>query len=400
LNSTKGTTVLRAHLHLEDDHADQGRRSATLELPNERLTANYEFDHGALGTRNSANPFLLTFFIRLMQEGIPLTVHGSASERLLVNLEELQDIWAKWLPGTYNKFDVDVDGFVPAVPAANGHRSAITAFSGGVDAGFCVAQHLGNALHHARADLQSALLIQGLDVPLSEPETFERTRHRAEAQLQGTGLDVLSVRSNFKELGQKWEYSFGLAVAACLMLFEDRYEIGLIGSSEPYDALVLPWGSSPVTDHLYSSGGFEVRHEGAGYSRTEKVGALLSHPQLVEHLRVCWAGDQMDRNCGECEKCVRTMLNFRVFTDETPTCFPNEVTPQLIRSITFKNTAQRGELQSILDEATKRNVDEWWTRELKRRLSFAQNSRDAVKAAPHRVKAHAKWRIKKAIGRA
>ncbi len=47
-------------------------------------------------------------------------------------------------------------------------------------------------------------------------------------------------------------------------------------------------------------------HDGAGYSRTEKVGFVAQHPVATKALKVCWQGKERGRNCGVCEKCVRT----------------------------------------------------------------------------------------------
>jgi hypothetical protein len=391
----------QVHLHIIDDLASNGRRSARIELPTgETQALFFEHDEGALSTANGANPFLLAFFLRLMEVGAPVKIHGAVSERLLTNLEELQGAWNKWLPSRYHRFDVEVDGFVAPGMPSNGPKSAMTAFSGGVDAGFCVYQHKYGDLVWGKTDLQAALLVHGFDVPLDQPDTFQSTRSRAAAMLNGTGLEFKTVRTDFKQLKQHWEHAFGLAIASCLSLFEGTYAVGIVGSSSDYASLALPSGSNAVTDHLFSTGDLEIRHEGAGFTRTEKVGEILKHPPFIEHVRVCWAGEQMDRNCGHCEKCVRTLLNFAVFGVEQPACFSNGLSKELIRSIQLKTPQQRNHLVTILQEAEQRQVDEWWTRELKRRLSFMQNSRDAVKAAPHRVKAHAKWRLKKAIGRA
>jgi hypothetical protein len=59
---------------------------------------------------------------------------------------------------------------------------------------------------------------------------------------------------------------------------------------------------------LWSSGRLEVSHVGADYRRNEKVESLIDEPLVRRHLRVCWENRRSAGNCGECEKCVRTML--------------------------------------------------------------------------------------------
>jgi hypothetical protein len=51
-----------------------------------------------------------------------------------------------------------------------------------------------------------------------------------------------------------------------------------------------------------------VTHLGAELRRNLKLEALLDEPLVQRHLRVCWENRAAKGNCGECEKCVRTMV--------------------------------------------------------------------------------------------
>ena len=73
-------------------------------------------------------------------------------------------------------------------------------------------------------------------------------------------------------------------------------------------------------------------------------------------VRVCWAGESLDRNCGQCEKCLRTMLNFWAVALPVPAAFPNSLTPALIKSIRPKNEVQLLELQSLLRHAAQHHA--------------------------------------------
>lgn len=72
---------------------------------------------------------------------------------------------------------------------------------------------------------------------------------------------------------------------------------------------------------------------------------------MVDHLRVCWAGANLGENCGECEKCIRTMLNFWAVGEEIPSAFPTRLTPERVKSVKVANTIQRSYLDSILRDA-------------------------------------------------
>jgi len=91
----------------------------------------------------------------------------------------------------------------------------------------------------------------GFDVSLSNPADLRELVERTAPIRALTGVQLRIVRTNSKDLRlQKWADSFAAQLAACMHLLSAEYSVALMGSSEPYDGLVLPWGSNPVTDHL------------------------------------------------------------------------------------------------------------------------------------------------------
>jgi hypothetical protein len=56
----------------------------------------------------------------------------------------------------------------------------------------------------------------------------------------------------------------------------------------------------------------EVIHDGAEASRTEKIVRRIAGSALaLETLNVCWEGEP-GRNCGACDKCLRTMIGLEL----------------------------------------------------------------------------------------
>ena len=265
-----------------------------------------------------ADPFLLGSWLLCLAQGGSLHVHGSVSRRLLAGLSEWQDAWIRWLPKIYSHVTVTADEV-----REDSERSplAVSAFSGGLDASYTVLRHLSEG-DWRRVNLRAAMLVHGFDIPLRSDEAFANAHTRAAKMLAGSGLDLVVVRTNLKELGPHWTHMFGLGIASCFSLLAPHFGIGLIGSSEPYDALVLPWGSNPITDPMTSTGDVEIRHDGAGATRTEKAAFLASWDDGLPLLRVCWEGGMAEGNCGRCEKCVRTRLNFQASGLAEPSCIP------------------------------------------------------------------------------
>ncbi|MBN2549410.1 MAG: hypothetical protein JXB15_09650 [Anaerolineales bacterium] len=113
----------------------------------------------------------------------------------------------------------------------------------------------------------------------------------------------------------------GCGIASCLSLLQGRYSSGLIASTFSYGRLTIPWGVSPLTDHLLSSQAFDIVHDGASVLRSDKVRWLAEWPEALQLLRVCLVGAEKDRNCCRCEKCIRTILSFRAWGIPKPECF-------------------------------------------------------------------------------
>jgi hypothetical protein len=221
---------------------------------------------------DDCDSYLLAVIMDAMQEGRDLHVKGSVSAELLSNLVEYQYAWNKWLPDTYHIIDVHADTIRKNEKLADG---AVCAFSGGVDATFSVWMHTQKKNSHRAQDIKFCSLVHGFDIPLSDIAAYDKALSRASSTLKELSLDIIPISTNYKELAKSnWEHSFSCALVAVLSNFKKMAGTCLIGSSEPYDSLVIPWGSSPLTDHLLSSGEFKAMHDGASHSRTEKVASI------------------------------------------------------------------------------------------------------------------------------
>jgi hypothetical protein len=213
-------------------------------------------------------------------------------------------------------------------------------------------------------NIQAGLMVHGFDIPLEQEQIFNRAAQKSKVILASLGVELIPIKTNFRELAQDWEDAFGTGIASCLMLLQGCYTAGLIGSSDPYHALNLPYGSNPITDPLLSSQAFQIICDGANFTRLQKVQAIANWQEALANLRVCWQGSQADKNCGQCEKCIRTILNFRVLGLGLPPCFEQDVTDQQILGIQGLNKAQLIELEPILEAAKAADISDSWVKAL------------------------------------
>ncbi len=83
-------------------------------------------------------------------------------------------------------------------------------------------------------------------------------------------------------------------------------------------------------------------------------------------MRVCWQGEQKDRNCGRCEKCIRTVLNFRAVGLGLPECFEQDVNNRQILSLKGLNSVQIAYLDEILSTARAASISDSWVTTLEK----------------------------------
>ena len=281
---------------------------------------------------------------------------------------EFQAAWNKWLPETYSMVDIEAEILhLPGTPSSG----AVAAFSGGVDATFSIWRHTQSLWKQRSQKVVLSSLIHGFDIPLTDSDAFQAAFDRAKQTLDDLDVPLIPIKTNLRSLLKaEWEHAFSCALVAALGNLKQTAGTCIIGSSEPYDSLVIPWGSSPVTDHLLSSDEFLVIHDGASHSRTEKVGELAAWPTGADNLRVCWEGRYEDKNCGVCEKCVRTRLNFLASNNTIPNCFPKTDIQSDLKKININNDAVYEEWQQIYQHAMKNNIASPWVYSLKRKLAF------------------------------
>lgn len=306
----------------------------------------------------SCDPFVVATVFTAMRSGRPLRVEGEVSPSLLRNLEEFQAAWACWKPGEYTA--VEMTAATEKERLHPGTTKSAVVFSGGVDSCFTAWRHRKGECGRSTRMLAAGVMVHGFDIPLEEPGVFERAAAKAAALLASLDMELLPLATNFRELDDDWDDAHGAGLASSVMVLQDGIAAGLIGSSDPYHSMILPYGSNPVTDRMLSSDTFAIIHDGASFTRCEKVRAISRWPEALRSLRVCWEGKQKDRNCGRCEKCVRTVLNFRVAGAGLPACFEREVSDAQVAGIHSIGPSQIIELEQILAAARSSGIAASW----------------------------------------
>jgi hypothetical protein len=292
----------------------------------------------------SADPFLALTLLPAMILGEPLHLDGTVSPALLANSERLQQIYRRWVTGAQV---VPVTARSIAPDAAPTHDDGVGCFfSGGVDSFHSLVTHERSITH--------LVLISGFDKGLRNPAVLEKARIALQEVAAASGKQPLEVSTNIRQFTDPlapWSFYHGGVLAAVALALSRGLSTFIVPSSYSYDQL-HPWGSHPLLDPLWSLPGLQMVHDGCEFTRYEKVARIATADLALAHLRVCWnTGRGSDSNCGQCEKCLRTMMSLylngalgRCRTFRTP------LMPRAVGSVRIKTEGQLAFTQENLRE--------------------------------------------------
>lgn len=323
-----------------------------------------------------------------MAEKADVAFRGAVSRAMIYNAHEFMEAWATWHPQMFSRVEISADSIVDAPRRAPAR--AIQAFSGGVDALFTTWTHRIGGPALARRPLEAGLLVHGFDIPLDDEGSMQLAYDKGRLVLDGVGVRLYRLKTNLKKaIRLDWEMFHGAAIASALMQFSEDFDQGLIGSSGPYDALEIPWGSNPLTDHLAGGGAMSIVHDGAGNSRNDNINALAGWPLAADHLRVCWRNADASRNCGVCEKCIRTALAFLAHGHAIPKSLKADITADDILACRTSSNVHVARFRQLRDLALKNGISAPWVDAIGMKLEagMSKRQRRSMAKPPHPVAA-------------
>jgi len=247
-------------------------------------------------------PLLL---VPAMKLGSALRFGGPISRQLLSGAERFQEIFSTWYP-EFQKIVVHAEP-VDRLPPDPDPRGIGVFFSGGLDSSYSLLKHQGELTH--------AIFVHGCDIPLSDIAYRDTTVARLTETAQSCGVRLISVETDLLRFSDRFchwgNHYHGSALAAIALILSASLRQVYIASSTSF-LRIIPWGSSAVTDPLWSTPLMRVVYDGAEKERLGKAQVIATAPVALRNLRVCFDTPTNGYNCGQCEKCYRTMVALRV----------------------------------------------------------------------------------------
>lgn len=162
---------------------------------------------------------------------------------------------------------------------------------------------------------------------------------------EDANLTLIPVYTNIRYLGLN-DFLFGYLFAGAILsavahAFSKRLTSASIASCDSISDLAFvkkrnlkPLGTHPLLDPNFSSHNLRIHHVGLNLSRLQRAELVACWDSALQNITVCpknWPGN----NCGECEKCIRTMLELLVLgVLHRSRAFPNDdVTEEMISKL-------------------------------------------------------------------
>jgi hypothetical protein len=242
-------------------------------------------------------------------------------------------------------------------------------FSLGVDSFYTLLRHEKEI--PGREKITHLIYMMGYAVPLKE---YSDGRERpvienVQEAARIWGKKAICGRTNLRDcfsLNPSRQYH-GSAMAATASSLSGGMGKVLIPASATWLRLI-PWGSHPLIDPLWSSDGLEIIHDGANANRAQKVADTIIHyPEALRLLRVCINKRGGSGNCGFCIKCIRTMTTLGIAAVlQSCGSFPPQLPRDFWRRMDFKTVF----LDANLHLARDRKTHAWIIKGLERALAW------------------------------
>jgi hypothetical protein len=240
-----------------------------------------------------ASPFLAATLVWCLRHREDLFVDGPVSPSLLDEVEEITAVLRSFFPSAIRPVAVRAAAKQEPTP---GRELTASLFTRGLDSWF--------TLLVAREDPQ-------LQPPLTHTvycPTFNAKGWRdelREAKLQAVraasaraGLQLIQLETNVNRLAGHGQFAMALALGFANLLI----------SSGDMRGGLIPRGLHPDLDPRFSTTRTRIVHYGDA-SRIQKAQRVARSQSALDTLDVCqYDYLEQDRNCGRCEKCLRTML--------------------------------------------------------------------------------------------
>lgn len=257
-----------------------------------------------------SEPFVVALLLLAMQRAEDIELSEGISPRLLAGLDQYQTVFSEWYPERFKKIKIISPDLNTSFFKDSQNKIEACAFSGGVDSFYSFVT--------LKESIKSTLFMAGFDMPLQLTDSIAELTNSYQKMMADSQVEFIKGSTNVRAFlnGTDWTNAHGPSLAASALFFRDRFRTFYIPSSYT-DGAYPKWGTHPDLDPLLSTESLNFVHHGSTSNRVQKLERIKDFPESYSRLRVCWIQDIGLKNCGECEKCIRTMTALRIVGSDT-----------------------------------------------------------------------------------
>ena len=274
--------------------------SVSIQIGGEKKEVWYRLPAGA--TAGSGDTILASTLFPAMRQKRPLQIGTPVSPRLLGNAPAIQELFRTWDPRSQ---EIAIEATPRVIVGSSSGHGVGCFFTGGLDSFYTALKH--------KEEITHLVFVYGFDVSIHDlplRAKVSKSLREVSVKLQKPLIEVETNLREFSDRYVNWDFYHGAALAAVGHLLSSRFRKMFIAASRSYGDMI-PLGSHPLLDPLWSTETMEFVHDGCEATRIEKAAAIASNDIALKHLRVCWENRNGAYNCGRCEKCLRTMACLR-----------------------------------------------------------------------------------------
>lgn len=281
--------------------AEGHRLTAELIQPDRRFTLYFASPDLELAPRNEA--LLTAAALPAMRQQLQvIRLSGAVSPRFLENLNGVMAFFRQH-KRNYLPFRVEGAQLQPAPPSTEQRVGLF--FSGGVDSFYTLLQN--------QETITDLIFLHGYDQALDEQGLRQGLAASARQVAAHYGKRAIELESNIRlylDPQVPWIWSFGAGLAAPMHTLAPHFSRFYFSGAHAYTAgELVPAGVDPRLDPYWGTEALEVIHFGADTPRVEKTARVAQDEFALQHLFVCLHSRPGAKNCGRCEKCLRTMID-------------------------------------------------------------------------------------------
>lgn len=279
--------------------SDATRVSFTLDTPEGPFELFYHIRGSSVTADTTAA--VAAALLPAMRRGWAIQTEEPVSARVRAAIPDIEDIIHAW-DSSYKKIPLNLLNNSYMASTCDGRRTGVF-FSGGMDSFYTFLKN--------KDRVDALIFVLGFDIALNNHHLKQKVTTAIRQAAEQFNLPLIEVETNLRGFSDRythWSLSHGAALASVALLLGSEMHKIYIPASDSYADLV-PCGSHPLLDPLWSTEALQIIHDGCEANRVQKAAIIAQNDVALQTLRVCWKNPDSTYNCGRCEKCLRTMVN-------------------------------------------------------------------------------------------